>query len=160
MPWYFSWVLWAIIKNGTRGKWTNFITLKQNGRPFPDDILKCIFLNENVWILIKISLKFVLKGPISNIPALVQIMAWRRPGDKPLSEPMMVSFQTVAANGLSAWNGEVLYNYRWKVGLPGSGDTYMQQLTVSPWLQVIECPYHRFAMREVSVNPTSLYETN
>ena len=32
------------------------------------------------------------KGPINNIPALVEIMAWRRPGDKPLSEPMMVSF--------------------------------------------------------------------
>ena len=48
-------------------------------------------LNENVWILIKISLRFILKGPINNIPALVQIMAWRRPGDKPLSEPMMIS---------------------------------------------------------------------
>ena len=33
----------------------------------------------------------VPKGQINNIPALVQIMAWRRPGDKPLSEPMMVS---------------------------------------------------------------------
>ena len=32
--------------------------------------------------------------PINNIPALVQIMAWRRPGDKPLSEPMMVSLLT------------------------------------------------------------------
>ena len=40
---------------------------------------------------IKISMKFVPKGPISNIPALVQIMAWRRPGDKPLSEAMVVS---------------------------------------------------------------------
>ena len=40
-------------------------------------------------ISIKISLKFVPKGPISNIPALVQIMAWRRSGDKPLSESMM-----------------------------------------------------------------------
>ena len=49
------------------------------------------FLNENVWILIKISLKFVPTGPINNIPALVQIMAWRRPGAKPLCEPMMVS---------------------------------------------------------------------
>ena len=39
----------------------------------------------------KISLKFVPKGPIDNIPALVQIMAWRRPGDKPFSEPMMVN---------------------------------------------------------------------
>ena len=67
---------------------------RQNGRHFPNDILKCIFLNENVWISIKISLKFVLKGPITNIAALVQIMAWRRPGDKPLSEPMMESFLT------------------------------------------------------------------
>ena len=54
-------------------------------------IFKCIFFNENVYISIKISLKFVPKGPINNIPALVQIMAWRRTGDKPLSEPMMVS---------------------------------------------------------------------
>ena len=38
-------------------------------------IFKCIFLNENVLILIKISLKFVPKGPINSIPALVQIMA-------------------------------------------------------------------------------------
>ena len=38
--------------------------------------------------------RFVPKGPINNIPALIQIMAWRRPGDKPLSEPMMVSLLT------------------------------------------------------------------
>ena len=37
----------------------------------------------------KISLQFVPKGPIDNVPALVQIMAWHRIGDKPLSEPMM-----------------------------------------------------------------------
>ena len=43
---------------------------------------------------IKISLKFVPKGPISNIPALVQIMAWHWPGNKPLSEPMMVRLLT------------------------------------------------------------------
>ena len=67
---------------------------RQDGCHFPDDIFKCIFLNENVKILIKITLKFVPKGPINNIPALVQIMAWRRPGDKPLSEPMMVSLLT------------------------------------------------------------------
>ena len=35
--------------------------------------------------------EFVTNGPINNIPALVQIMAWRPPGDKPLSEPMMAS---------------------------------------------------------------------
>ena len=66
----------------------------QNGRHFADDIFKCIFLNENVWIPIKISLKFVPKGTINNIPALVQTMGWRRPGDKPLSEPIMVSLPT------------------------------------------------------------------
>ena len=67
---------------------------RQNGRHLADDIFKCIFLNENIWIPIKISLKFVPKGRINNIPALVQIIAWRRPGDKPLSEPMMVSLLT------------------------------------------------------------------
>ena len=50
---------------------------KKNGRQFPADIFKCIFLNENTLILIKISLKFVSYGPINNIPTLVQIMAWR-----------------------------------------------------------------------------------
>ena len=34
----------------------------------------------------------VPKGPINNIPALVQIMARRLPGDEPLSEPMLVWF--------------------------------------------------------------------
>ena len=72
----------------------NTLRPRQNGRHFPDDIFKCIFLNENVWISIKITLNLVPKGPISNISALVQIMAWRRPGDKPLSEPMMVSLLT------------------------------------------------------------------
>ena len=66
----------------------NTLRPKQNGRPFPDDIFNCIILNENVWISNDISLKFVPKGQIYNIPALVQIMAWRRPGDKPLSDTM------------------------------------------------------------------------
>ena len=73
----------------TRPEWVNLLRPRQQGRHFPDDILKCIFLNENTWISIKISLKFVPKGPINNIPALVQIMAWRRPGPKPLSVPMI-----------------------------------------------------------------------
>ena len=40
----------------------------------------------------KISLKFVPQGPVNNIPALVQIMAWRQPSDKSLSEPKMAYF--------------------------------------------------------------------
>ena len=68
----------------------NTLRPKQNGRHFAEDIFNCIFLNENVWIPIKFSMKFVPKGPINNIPALVQIMVWRRRGDKPLSQPIMV----------------------------------------------------------------------
>ena len=74
----------------------NSLRPRQNGLHFPDDIFKCIFLNEStsICISIEISLKFVPKGPINNIPALVQIMAWRRPGDKPLSETMLVCLLT------------------------------------------------------------------
>ena len=57
-----------------------------------DDIFKCIFLNENDRISIKISLEFVLRGPIDKKPALVQVMAWHRIGDEPLPEPMMALF--------------------------------------------------------------------
>ena len=42
---------------------------------FTDDIFKCIFLNENIWIMKKNQLRFVPKGQIDNMPALVQIMA-------------------------------------------------------------------------------------
>ena len=72
----------------------NTLRPRQNGRHFADGIFKCIFLNENVWILIKNLLRFVHKGPINNIPTFVQIMAWRRSGDKPLSESMLVSLPT------------------------------------------------------------------
>ena len=72
----------------------NTLKPRQNGRHFADYIFKRIFVNENIWMPIKISLRFVSKGSINNIPALVQVMAWRRPGDKPLSEPMMVSLPT------------------------------------------------------------------
>ena len=64
---------------------------RQIDRNFADDVFKCISLNEHVWILLKISPKFVPKFRINNIPVLIQIMAWRQPGDKPLSVPMMVS---------------------------------------------------------------------
>ena len=60
----------------------------QNGRNFADDHFKCIFLNENDRIPIQISPKFVPMSLIDNKPALVRVMAWRRIGDKPLSEPM------------------------------------------------------------------------
>ena len=61
----------------------------QNGQHFADDILKCIVVNEKFYILIRISLKFVPKAVIDDGQALVQVMAWRRIGDKPLPEPML-----------------------------------------------------------------------
>ena len=49
-------------------------------------------MNEKFYILIKISLEFVPKYVINNNASLVQIMAWRQIGDKPLSEPMLTRF--------------------------------------------------------------------
>ena len=76
----------------------NTMRPRQNGRHFADDIFKRIFLNENIWIPIKISQKFVPKGSINNVPALIPIIAWRRPNDKPLSELMMVNLSTINAS--------------------------------------------------------------
>ena len=56
-----------------------------------DNIFKCTFSNENI-ILIQTSLKLVPRSPIDNKPALVQVMAWRQTGAKPLPEPMMIQF--------------------------------------------------------------------
>ena len=74
--------------------WMNTLRPRQNGGHFADDIFKCIVLNESVWISIKMPQKFVPKGPINNILALVQKMDCRRPGDKPLSEPIVVRLNT------------------------------------------------------------------
>ena len=77
-----------------RLEWVNSSSPGQNGCQFADDIFKFIYVIEEVCILIKISLNFVPMGPIDSKPALVQIMAWHRPGDKPLSEPMVVRLPT------------------------------------------------------------------
>ena len=72
----------------------NTLRPRQSGRHFADAIFTWIFVNDNIWISIKISLKFVPNGLIKYFASLVQIMASRRPGDKPLSEPMMVNLLT------------------------------------------------------------------
>ena len=63
-----------------------------------DENLKYIFLNENDSIPIRISLKFVPRSPINNKPAMVQVMAWRRTGDKPLPEPVLTHFTNICGN--------------------------------------------------------------
>ena len=96
------------IEYALRGYIINSSPPGQNGRHFPDDIFKCIFMNEKFCILIRISLKFVPKGLINNIPALVQIMAWRRLGDKPLSEPMLIQSHAHPVGGVKGLQGTIM----------------------------------------------------
>ena len=77
-----------ITATSPRGQW---VRTEQNGWHYADDIFNCIFLDEDKRIATNISLKFVHKGQINNIPVLFQIMAWCWLGNKPLAEPMMVS---------------------------------------------------------------------
>ena len=80
----------------------NTLRSRLNGHHYTDDIFECVFLNENILISIKISLNFVPEGQINCIPALVQIMAWRRPGAKPVSELMVfVPRRIYASPGLN-----------------------------------------------------------
>ena len=107
---------------GNRATWeiVIFDTLRpiQNGRNFADDTFKHIFLKENVRISIKISLKFVPSlSPIDNIPALFQVMAWRRPGDKPLSEAMMVSLLTHICVTRPQWIKSTSHEYAHMCGV-------------------------------------------
>ena len=71
--------------------------------PFSRRQFEMDFWNENAWISIKISLKFVPGGPMNTFQSLVQILVWRRPGDKPLSEPMMVSLMMHICITLLQW---------------------------------------------------------
>ena len=120
----------------------NTLRPRQNGWHFPDDIFKRIFLKENFLIAIKISLKFVPRGLLNNIPTSVQIMAWRRPGDKPLSEPMLVSPLTHICVSRPQWvNGvgtrlfskrKIIFLYPWilLVYRNDSGEGLVMQLEV------------------------------
>ena len=58
-------------------------------------ISQATFLNAFAW-------KCVPKGPIDNIPALVQTMAWSRPGNKPISEPNMLLFTDACMRHLAS----------------------------------------------------------
>ena len=71
---------------------------RQNGCHFRNNMFKCIFFNENIWISNKTSLKYIPWDVIDKLSAaLVQIMAWHHPGDKPLSEAMLTQFTDICA---------------------------------------------------------------
>ena len=98
----------------------NTLRPRQNRRHFTDDIFKCILLNETIWISLKISLMLVPKVLINNNPALVQIMAWRRQGDKPLSELKMISLLTHICITRPQWVKRPKTSRQWKyVGYSG-----------------------------------------
>ena len=86
----------------------------------------------------KISLKFVPRGSINNIPALVQILDWRRPGDKPLSEPIMVILLTHISVARPHW---VLIT-TWLTDL-GNISGASTQHTVNQVPQTVICHRHR-----------------
>ena len=98
----------------------NSLMPRQNGCHFPDGIFKCIFLNENVWISLKM---FILDVRTYNILALVQIMACRRPGDKPFSKPMMVNLQRQMCVARPQWVKRVIRQdsslHQWFSGMYG-----------------------------------------
>ena len=132
---------------------------RQNGRFFPDDIFECIFLNENVWISLKISLKFVPKVPINNIPVLDLIMTCRRPGDKPLSEPMIVSLPTHICVTRPQWVNDTVtiirtqLTSRWTYQLTKDTISQIEPSFVSIWIKlscykeaclyIVKCPLTR-----------------
>ena len=96
---------------------------------------RCIFLNENHWISIKITLKFVPQVWINNIPALVQIMAWPYPGNKALSEPMILIILTHTLS---------LNELRWVVeGYPTDLSDFICMCRVLSDVEVVIVTFHQ-----------------
>ena len=114
----------------------NTLRPRQNGGNFSDDIFNCIFLNENVLISIQISLKFVPKGPIKNMPALVSIMAWRRIGNKPLSEPIVVSLLTHICATRPQWVNRCKYKKPQILRSDVNGNRYLTHCFITRKRQV------------------------
>ena len=99
--WYINLLVWFI----------NTLMPIQNGRYFSDDILKCIFLNANVSIPIKISMNFIPNSLINEIRPLVKMLAWCRQSGKPLSEPMMVTLLTHICLTGPQWVKPLIWKY-------------------------------------------------
>ena len=127
---------------------------------------KCIFSNENLCISLKLSLKFVSWAPITNIITLVHVMAWCRPGDKPLSEQWwLVYWRIYASLGLNELNGipqqtityqgpsrikdniifllsnarGITTNFRWNIGHSYFKDYNVARLLIKRFLPIL-CP--------------------
>ena len=67
----------------------NTLRPQQNGHHFADSIFKCIFMKENVCILIDNLLKIVHEGPVDINSSLVYVVALNQTGGKPIPKPML-----------------------------------------------------------------------
>ena len=129
------------------GTWTwPFLCMPNSARPSPGTMMttnsymlsshsnintlrprQCFQMNFLDWKYMnfdKNSIEVVPRDPISNIPALAQIMAWRRPGDKPLSEPMTVSLLTHICVTRPQWV-KIGYTLCLSYFIPGTSFTIM-----------------------------------
>ena len=87
------------------------------------------FSSMNIFcILIRISLKFVRKGPNDNTWVLVQVMAWRPTGDKPLSEPMLTLF---IDGEVGSKSHEYTYNWKYLYFPNSNHDTIVCNISLS-----------------------------
>ena len=126
----------------------NTLRPRRNRRHLADDIFKCIFMNENVLISIKISLKFIPMGPINNIPTLVQIMAWCRPGDKPLSEPIIIiSLMHICVArpqwvNMLQWSAQ--YNRMWYIYFCGRESRFFNYLKFLIYYSMVSLAIYKF----------------
>ena len=84
-------------------EWTPLSTLGPtlNGCYFPEAFSKAFCWNENIWILIRMSLKFFLNSPIGNILALAVIMAW------------LLTFYLIAHLPWYIYNGDYTREFKW-----------------------------------------------
>ena len=113
--------------------YVNTLRPRQNGRHFPDGTIRRIFLSENVLTSLQNPVKCVSTVRINNKPALVQIMAWRRPGDKPLSEPMMVNLLThicvTRPQWVNQWQQKVRFHLKISRFFSGNIKWYLRLVT-------------------------------
>ena len=88
---------------------------RQNGCHFGRWHFQMHFFNENDSIPIRIPLKCIPRSTVDIKPALVQVVAWHRLGDKPLPEPMITQFTDAYMRhyGEMSWKGPKWYRVIW-----------------------------------------------
>ena len=130
----------------------NSLRPSQHGRRVAYGICKRISMTESVWISIKFLIETCFKGQINNIPSLVQIRAWHRPGEKPLSEPMVVRLP------MHIWNTRPQCV---KITSPAQGQSYncsdTSEVTLEIWMIRPHRSIHSTTTTSQTSNPSANY---